>query len=121
MRVLEFLGSSASLVGAVAVLAAAGDPTAAPGASACVEVVEHHAASDCGSAGGQAITVRNRCEQVIDAKVCLEKADHGWVCDTYTGVKTGEGRTLTACDATHESWLWARPANGSEAAPDPHR
>ena len=119
MRVLEILAASAPLIGAVTVLAAASESSAATDSTACVEVVERRAGQDCGSPGSFAIAVKNRCEQTIDAKLCLEKPDHTWACGTTSGMKGGASTSLLACESTRESWVWARPANGSATMPEP--
>ena len=121
MRVLEILASAAALVGAVTVLAASRESSAATDSTGCIEVVERRAGQDCGASGSYAIAVQNRCEQTIDAKLCLEKPDHTWTCRVASDLKSGATTSLLACDATRETWLWARPANGSEQTPDPRR
>jgi hypothetical protein len=73
MRVFEILASSAPLLGAVVVLVAAGESSAAPGTTACLQVVERRAS--------HAIVVRSRCGETVDVKLCLEKSDHTWACE----------------------------------------
>ena len=121
MRVLEIMASTAALVGAVSVLVAARESSAATDSTGCVEVIERRAGQSCGSPDSYEIAVRNRCEQAIDAKLCLEKPDHTWACEIASGVKSGATTGIQACASTRETWLWARRANGTEPAPEPSR